>query len=141
MIEAANAKYLQALAPISVAGGAGATTTEIDTLGFDYAEFIICLGLVGANGITTVKVQESDVAGSGQVDITGTSFTAPVDADDNKIGICRLDLRKRKRYLTLVVTNGATNASVLGALVRLSRARQVPDTATDRGATLQELVV
>lgn len=141
MIEAQLAKYTQALAPISVAGGATATVNEIDTVGFDYAEFIVCLGLVGANGITTLKVQESDVSGSGQADITGASFTAPVDADDNKVGIVRLDLRKRKRYLTPVVVNGATNASVLGILVRLSRAEQSPDSAAERGATLQELTV
>ena len=132
MIHGQMAKYVQALAPISVAGGAAATTTEIDTVGFDHAEFIVCLGLIPSTGVATVKLQESDAAGSGQADITGGGFVAPVDADDGKILCAFIDLRYRKRYLTLVITNGATNASLLSSIVRLSRAEQVPSTAATR---------
>lgn len=140
MIEAQNAKYIQALAPISIAGGATATTVEIDTIGFDYAEFLVMLGLVPSTGIATVKVQESDVSGSGQADITGAGFTAPVDADDGKILGCFLNLARRKRYLTLVVVNGATNASLAACMVRLSRPEQYPASATARGLG-QQLVI
>ncbi len=133
MIDAQAAKYVTALAPISVAGGAAATTVEIDTIGFDYAEFLVLLGLIPATGVATVKIQESDVAGSGQTDVTGLGFTAPVDADDGKILAAMIDLKARKRYLTLVITNGATNASLLASIVRLSRAEQTPASATARG--------
>lgn len=140
MIEAKTAKYVQVVAPISVAGGATATATEIDTLGFDYVEFIFLAGLIPATGFASIKLQESDVAGSGQVDISGAAFTALVDADDGKILSCTLDMRKRKRYLTLVAVNGATNASLMAAFVRLSRAELVPATLTARGFA-QELSV
>jgi len=133
MIEGLNAKYIQALAPISVAGGATATTVEIDTIGFDYAEFLVMAGLIPATGFATLKIQESDVTGSGQADITGAGWTALVDADDGKIVACFLDLRRRKRFLTLVAINGITNASLIACLVRLSRAEQIPATATARG--------
>jgi hypothetical protein len=133
MIEAQTAKYLQALPPISVAGGASATTTEIDTQGFDYAEFIVQAGLIPSTGVATLKIQESDVSGSGQADITGAAFTALVDADDNKIIACLMSLKARKRYLTLVITNGATNASLLASIVRLSKGESVPKDATSRG--------
>lgn len=140
MIDAQNAKYVAALPPVSVAGGATATTTEIDTLGFDYVELLIQSGLVGANGVATIKVQESDVSGSGQTDVTGLSFTALVDADDNKILGAFIDMRGRKRYLTLVITNGATNASLMSAIARLSRGKQTPATATARGLQEQKIV-
>lgn len=140
MIDAQNAKYISALPPISVAGGASATTTEIDTLGFDYVELLVQSGLVGANGVPTIKVQESDVSGSGQTDVTGLGFTALVDADDNKVLGAFIDVKKRKRYLTLVITNGATNASLMSALARLSRPAQSPTTATERGLQEQKIV-
>jgi hypothetical protein len=139
MVEAQCAKYVLALPPISVAGGATATDTEVDTKGFDYAEFIIMSGLVGANGVSEITIQESDTSGSGEANITDATFTDLVDADDNKILCCFLDLRKRKRYLSLVLTNGATNASVMAALVRLSRAEEAPNTAAERGL-LQQLI-
>jgi hypothetical protein len=137
MIDGQNAKYVVALAPISVAGGAGATTVEVDTLGFDFAEFIIQSGLIPSTGVATLKIQESDASGSGQADITGAAFTALVDADDGKIICCFMSLKARKRYLTLVITNGATNASLLASIVRLSRAEQIPATATARGLKAQ----
>jgi len=140
MIHAQDAKYFAVLPPISVAGGATATTIELDTLGYDYVELLVQSGLVGANGVATIKVQESDVSGSGQVDVTGLSFTALVDADDGKILGAFIDVKKRKRYLTLVITNGATNASVMSAIARLSRAAQSPTTATERGLQEQKIV-
>lgn len=133
MIHAQEAKYIAVLPPISAAGSASWTTTEVDCLGWRYAEFIVQLGLIPATGVATIKIQESDVTGSGQVDITGAGFTAPVDADDGKVLGCFLDLRKRKRFLTLVATNGATNASLLSALCRLSRGEIGPSTAAARG--------
>lgn len=140
MIHAQDAKYFTVLAPISVAGGATATTIELDTLGFDYVELLVQSGLVGANGVATIKIQESDVSGSGQVDVTGLAFTALVDADDGKILGAFIDVKKRKRYLTLVITNGATNASLMSAIARLSRAAQSPTTATERGLLEQKIV-
>lgn len=137
MIHIQNAKFVGVLPPISVAGGASATTTELDTVGFDYVALVIQSGLVGANGVPTVKLQESDTSGSGQADISGAALTALVDADDNEVFCIYVDMRKRKRYLTLVITNGATNASVMSALAILTRGVQTPATAAARGLTQQ----
>lgn len=137
MITAQNSRIVKVLAPISVAGGATATCTEIDTLNlgvaYDYLKVCIMSGLVGANGVATLKLQESETSGSGGADITGAAWTALVDADDGIIVACNLNLLGRKRYITLVLTNGATNASVLAAWGELSRAGQAPNTATLRG--------
>lgn len=138
MVDAQMAKYVVNLAPISVAGGGTATVTEIDTIGWDYAEVIITTGLVGANGVTVLKITESDTAGSGHTDISGGGFTALVDANDGIINVAYLDLRKHKRYLNTVITNGATNASLLSCIVRLSRGKEMPNSNTERG-TLETL--
>lgn len=132
MFDLQQAKFAKVLAPVSVAGGATATCTEVDTLGFRAGAFYVFTGLVGANG-ATAKWQESDVSGSGGADITGATHTALVDADDG-IAVCtEIDLRGRKRYITLVAIDGATNASLLSAFALLYRGEEAPNTAAKRG--------
>jgi hypothetical protein len=133
MFDLQRCKIAKVLAPISVAGGANATCTEVDTKGFRAGAFFIMTGLVGANGVTTLKWQESDTSGSGGVDITGASHTALVDADDGIQLATYMDFRGRKRYITAIITNGSTNASVLSAYAILYRAEETPDSATERG--------
>lgn len=137
MVNLQDVRLAKMLAPISVAGGATATCTEVDTapsgIKYNYAKVVVQSGLVGANGVATIKVQESDTSGSGGADFTGGSFTALVDADDGIILSLDLDLRKRKRYLTLVLTNGATNASVMSCVCILGRANEMPTSATAKG--------
>lgn len=138
-----NVRIAKMLAPISLAGGATATATEVDTapsgIKFEEALVIVSSGLVGANGVATLKLQHSDTSGSGGVDITGAAWTALLDADDGINLACSLDLRKCKRYLTLVITNGATNASVMACNAILGRANEAPITATARG--VQEFLI
>lgn len=142
MVNQQNTRIAKILAPISVAGGATATCTELDTVlngvKADYAEIYVFTGLVGANGVATLKIQETDTSGSGQADVSGGGFTALVDADDGIFLKAQIDLRKRKRYLSMVITNGATNASVLCAFAILGRLGEMPDTNTKRG--VQELL-
>lgn len=133
MFDLQRAKIVKVLAPISVAGGATATCTEVDTKGFRAGAFFTGTGLVGANGVTTLKWQESNTSGSGGVDITGATHTALVDADDGIQVATYLDFRGRKRYITLVAINGATNASLLSAYAILYRAEEAPDSASERG--------
>ena len=140
MFDLQKAKFVTVLAPISVAGGATATCVEVDTKGFRAGAFLIQSGLVGANGVSVLKWQESSTSGSGGVDITGASHTALVDANDG-VNVCTyMDFRGRKRYITLVLTNGSTNASLLSAVAALYRAEETPDTATERGL-LEQLFV
>src|SRR5262245_51683467 len=140
MFDLQRCKIAKVLAPISVTGGANATCTEVDTKGFRAGAFYVVSGLVGANGVATIKWQESNVSGSGGVDITGASHTALVDADDG-IQLCTyMDFRGRKRYITAIITNGASNASLLAAYAILYRAEEAPDTAAERGVQEQLFV-
>lgn len=139
MFDLQRCKFAKVLAPISVAGGATATCTEVDTKGFRAGAFYVFSGLVGANGISA-KWQESDTSGSGGVDITGATHTSLVDADDGIAVVTFLDLRGRKRYITLVSVDGATNASLLAAFALLYRAEESPDSASERGVQEQLFV-
>jgi hypothetical protein len=134
-----NCKFQKVLAPISVAGGATATCTEVDTKGFRGGAFIVQSGLIGANGVS-LKWQESDTSGSGGADITGATHTALVDADDGINLVTFMDFRGRKRYITLVAVVGSTNACLLSALAILDRAEETPDNVTERGVQEQLFV-
>lgn len=138
MIHAQNCKFVAALAPVN-ATGATFTDTEVDTAGFHYAVFLIQAGVLGAAGVTALKIQESDASGSGEADFTGGAFSALVNADDGKMCVAFIDLRKRKRYLSLVATAGA-NECFLSAVCMLFRADESPDSLTERGL-LQQLLV
>lgn len=140
MIHTQYTKYARCLEPVSVAGGGTATTQEVDTRGFDYAKWVVFAGAVGANGVTTVKMQETDTSGSGHADIPGAAFTAMVDADDNVFLVCHIDLQSRKRFLKPVIVNGATNASLLSSWVELTRPDESPDNITERGVAQQLFV-
>lgn len=133
MFDLQKCKFFTVLAPISVAGGATATCVEVDTRGFRAAALVVQSGLVGANGVTTIKWQDSETSGSGGADITGASHTALLDADDGKNVGTYLDFRGKKRYVTLVLVNGATNASLMSAVAVLYRAEESPDSASERG--------
>lgn len=135
MIEAQKYKFAPFTAPISVTG-ATATSLIVDTLGFSYVDVIAFFGLIGAAGVTALKVQEDDASdGNTATDIPEATFTGilPVDADDGKAFSCKIPLGAgRKRYLKLVMTVGA-NASLVSAFALLHRADEVPNTAAERG--------
>ncbi len=120
------------------------TTTEIDTVGFDYAEIYVVLGATDI-AMTELKVTESDTSGSGHADISGLVYgtdndiegnasALPSDTDDNKLFKFEIDLRARKRYLDLsgTVGNGTTGTFVTAFAV-LSKADEAPVTVAGRG--------
>lgn len=135
MIEAQKYKFAPFTAPISVTG-ATATSLIVDTLGFSYVDVIAFFGLIGAAGVTALKVQEDDASdGATATDIPDATFAGilPVNADDDKAFSCKIPLGAgRKRYLKLVMTVGA-NASLVSAFALLHRADEVPNTAAERG--------
>ena len=138
MIDLQNVKFAAMLSPISV-NGTAATTTEVDTLGFDYATVIVQSGVLGAT-MDELSVGHSDTSGSGFAAITGGTFTDPVTStDDNKIFVAFVDLRKAKRYLKLVADPGAA-ASLVSCVCLLHRAEVTPTSATERGVA-QQLIV
>lgn len=130
-IDMQNAKFALSLAPISV-NGTAATTTEIDTFGFDYLTMVIQTGALGAT-MDELSITHSDTAGSGHAAITGATFVDPVGTtDNNKIYAAFLDLRKLKRYVKLVADPGAS-ASLISSVAILTRTDVSPTSATERG--------
>lgn len=148
MVPAQNAKWLIVTPPVAAVNNASVLTTAIDTLGFDYAEIVMVLGVSSASDISALKVQESDYANmSGAADITGLIYgtstdiggstsALPLNTNDNTAWGFEISLKARKRYLDVVATVDAsgTGCFVTG-VARLSRAEQAPTTKTTKGLT------
>jgi hypothetical protein len=130
--------YFANAIPAQSLSGATATDNEIDTVQngvkYNWLTVVISLGAIGAAGITTLKLQESDSTGASEADFTGGAFSAVVDADDNKLLVANVKLDKRKRYISIVCTAGA-NACLVSAVAILSRANESPN-----GVTAQNLL-
>lgn len=130
--------------PAAIVDNAAFTTAEIDTLGFRFIEIFVMLGATDI-AFTVLKVQESDVSGSGFADIVGTRFgtdnqdtgaisVLPSATDDNKIFKFEIDLRGRKRYLDLNLTIGdGTVGGFAVAWAELHRGENAPTTAAQKG--------
>ena len=111
---------------------------EIDCAGFKYASIdVVFSPFTAATSAyaSVLKVQESDASGSGQADVTGLSITAgagaTTGANVGAVARFNVDLRGRKRYLTVVTSPGNTVAVVTNA--RLSKAESFPTDATTAG--------
>ena len=145
MIHAQRTKLVSITPPAAIKDNGAYTTAELDTLGFDYATIIVYLGATDVP-MTALKVQESDVSGSGMADVTGLIYgtsngiggsasVLPSAGDDNKFFVFDIDLRGRKRYLDLGMTAGdGTAGTFAAAFAILSRADETPETAAQRGA-------
>lgn len=139
MIYAQEEKNVMLITP--VAGSAGATfAATFDRLGYDY---VVVEALLGTSGTAATanpsvfKIGQADVSNiSSHADISGTigdtDWTIPtgVSAGTQIYKVC-LDLRGRKRYLSLSSTLGA--ATNIAAQARLSRAGEAPTSASDQG--------
>ena len=111
---------------------------EIDTLGFKYATIDVVYSpftAATAGYASVCKVQESDASGSGQEDVTGLSVTAGAGATTGAavgaVARFNVDLRGRKRYLTVVTSPGNTVAITTNA--RLSKGEEHAVTAAETG--------
>ena len=126
------------VAKVSVAVAANATHShEIDTYGADSASIDVVFSAFTAatsSYASVLKVQESNVSGSGQADVTGMSITASAGATTGNAGAVarfNVDMRGRKRYLTVVVSPG--NASTIATVARLGKLEDMPYTAAAAG--------
>lgn len=117
-------------------------THEIDTYGSEYASIDVVVNHFTASiasYASTLKLQQSDVSGSGQTDLTGFTVTAGAGrTTGNGLngGACRLnvDLRGKKRYLTVVYSPPGTGPLVTVATVaRLGKMQDMPTTAASAG--------
>ena len=134
-------KTVAVISPRAILNNGSYTTTEIDTQGFRQMTLIVQLGATDI-AATALKLQESDTSGSGQTDITALTFggtgldALPTATDDNNLFAFHVDLKNRKRYLTLVMPwgNGSTGGFAAAVAV-LSRPEAAASTKTLRGFT------
>ena len=144
MIYANERKVVAVTPPGALIDNASATTAEIDTLGYDYLQFYVMLGATDI-ALTALKLTESDTSGSGHADIDGTVYgtdediagdtsVLPSATDDDSVFLIEVDLRGRKRYIDSVITVGdGTTGAYVSAWAELSRSKDLPKTATERG--------
>ena len=145
MIDAQEAKWINVTPPAAISDNKDLTTNEIDTLGWDYLEIAVVLGATDI-AMATLKVCEGDATGEATEDITGLVFgtslkidgvksALPSATDDDKIFLCQIDLRGRKRYIDVAAKSGDGTAGTYCAIVaRLSRGKVLPSDAAGAGA-------
>ena len=119
-------------------------THEIDTLGFEFATIDVAFSpftATTATAASVLKIQQSDASGSGQANVSGfvggTDFTVGAGAttgfNSGYTARFNLDLRGKKRYLTVSTSPGNTVA--VSSVARLGRANQAPTDATSGNVT------
>jgi hypothetical protein len=142
-----DVKIINMIPPVAIKDNTSWTTTEIDTLGYDYALAIVNLGATDI-AMAALKMQESNTPGSNYGDVTGLVFgtstdalsgstsALPTAAQDDKVFAFQIDLRGRKRYLDLVATAGnGTVGTYLSGVCILWRGDNAPRTATETNIT------
>lgn len=109
---------------------------EIDTYGADYVSVDVVFSnfsTATSSYASVLKLQQSDTAGSGQTDVSGFTVTAGAGRTTG-VGLngacCRfnVDMRGKKRYLTVVATPG--NSAGVASVARLSKNEDMPTTAS-----------
>lgn len=118
---------------------------EIDTLGFAFASIDVAFSPFTAatsTAASVLRLAQSDVSGSGQANISGmvggTDFTVAAGSTTGGVGYTHrfdVDLRGKKRYLTVYATPGNTVA--VATVARLSKGEAGPVDATSKGANTQ----
>ncbi len=124
------------------------TTNEVDTLGFNYAQFYIYFGTMDI-AMAALHIGESDTSGSTGTIIANTNFasTAGITAIDGSTlvlpsgtqdtNLYRIDVDctgPRKRYLDLLATAGDGSAGNYAvAFCILSAANEAPITEAAQG--------
>src|SRR5512147_776222 len=122
------ARILNAVA----AGTTDQNGSVVDMSGFEGVQFIALFGALTATQVTSLKVQQGDLAdGSDMADLAGSLHTALDDADGNKCLVTDL-FRPQKRYVRAVVDRGTANAVIDGvvALQYSPRSEPVANDAT-----------
>jgi hypothetical protein len=128
-------KTVAKVAAVAVDGGS--YTHEIDTYGADYVSVDVVYSTFTATSTayaSVLKVQQSDVAGSGQTDVPGLTVTATAGrTTGTHVARFNVDMRGKKRYIT-VVGNPAKPATV-ASVARLSKLEDEPYDATTAGVS------
>jgi len=121
-------------------------SVEIDTIGFAYASIDVVFSpftAAATAAATVLRLAQSDSSGSGQTNISGfvggTDFTvaagSTTGANAGYTHRFDVDLRGKKRYLTVYATPAATVGVV--TVARLSKGEAGPTSASDKGVSTQ----
>lgn len=139
MIHGANVKTSYLINAAQVATNATASGT-IDTIGFDFLQVDVLLDTQAATSSNpaTLKLTEgtntsaTSAIGTFTGDDTSDGFTIPnADTSNAQIVQLNVDLRGRERYQKLSVTPAGA-AQIVGAVAKLSRAKEAPVGTTDQ---------
>ena len=133
-------KSVVALGPISISAAGTAISASIDTKAYEELQLVVTKTTHSNDYITVLNIQQSDdtvltnfAAVTGYVagtDWTLASLTSGTNAATEKAaGVFNIDLRGKKRYFRVLVTNGGV-ASGIGLTATLARPEQAPITAT-----------
>ena len=128
------------LGPISFSAAGTAISASVDAKGYEELQLVVTKTTHATDYITVLTIQQSDdtvltnfAAVTGYVagtDWTLASLTGGTNAATEKAaGVFNIDLRGKKRYFRVLVTNGAV-ASGIGLTATLARPEQAPITAT-----------
>lgn len=132
------------LGPISFTNGGTATSATIDCKGYEELQLVVTKTTHATDYITVLTIQQSDdtnasnfAAVTGYVvgtDYTLASLTGGTNAATEKAaGVFNIDLRGKKRYFRVLVTNGGVTG-IIGITGTLARGEQAPITATNQNA-------
>ena len=137
-------KSVVALGPISFSAAGTAISASIDTKAYEELQLVVTKTTHSNDYITVLTIQQSDdtvltnfAAVTGYVagtDWTLASLTGGTNAATEKAaGVFNIDLRGKKRYFRVLVTNGAVTG-VVGITGTLARGSEAPITATNQNA-------
>lgn len=141
------------LGPVSMTAGAVLTSASIDCKGYEELQLVVTKTTHTNDYVSVFTIQQSDdtvltnfatVSGyvqgtsttivSGVNDFVITSLTGGTSAGVEKsAGVFNIDLRGKKRYFRVIVTNGAATG-IVGITGTLARSEQAPITATLQNA-------
>ncbi len=134
-----GSKSLVPLGPVSLTAGATAVSSTIDARGYEELQLVVTRTTHATDYITTLAIQQSDTdAATAFANVTGyvvgTDFTAASltggtnAAAEKAAGVFNVDLRGKKRYFRVTLTQGAATG-VVGVTATLNRSEQTPITA------------
>ena len=137
-------KSVVALGPVSLTAAGVATSATIDAKGYEELQLVVTRTTHATDVITTLTIQNSDTdVASNFATITGyvqgTDYSAASlsggtnAATEKAAAVFNLDLRGKKRYFRVLVTQGAATG-VVGVTGTLARPEQAPITATNQNA-------
>ena len=137
-------KSVVALGPISFSAAGTAISASIDTKAYEELQLVVTKTTHATDYITVLTIQQSDdtaltnfAAVTGYVagtDWTLASLTGGTNAATEKAaGVFNIDLRGKKRYFRVLVTNGGVTG-IVGITGTLARGSEAPITATNQNA-------